>query len=261
MSHITAICRYPVKGLSPDFMASARLNAGQTIPFDRAWAIENGASGFNPSAPEHMQKVAFLMLMRNERLAMLRTLFDEVGQSLSVADRDGRRLAHGALHTSQGRHELETFFGVFCHAELRGPARIVHAPNHAFTDRSTKCLSLINLETVRDIAAKLQTPIDPLRFRANLFIDGAPAWSEFNWVGGSLGIGSTTLRVIDRIDRCAATNVDPQTGARDLALPQSLQELYAHGDCGIYLTVQSGGMITTGDRFTPPGPTASEPDV
>lgn len=252
MSHVTTICRYPVKGLSPEFLTAVRLTAGQTIPFDRAWAIENGPSDFDPEAPGHVPKNAFLMLMRNERLAMLRTLFDEAGQVLSVSDRDGLLLARGALHTQAGRHELETFFEVFCHAELRGPARIVHAPSHAFTDNSVKCLSLINLETIRDIAARIGIAVHPLRFRANLVIDGAPAWSEFEWIGRTLEVGSTKLEVVDRIDRCAATNVDPQTGARDLALPQKLLQLYGHGDCGIYLKVLSDGKIATDDRLTPP---------
>ena len=53
---ISAIYRYPVKGLSPEAMPSARLAPGQTLPADRLYAIENGASGFDPSAPAYFPK-------------------------------------------------------------------------------------------------------------------------------------------------------------------------------------------------------------
>ena len=71
MPEIVSIYRYPVKGLSPEPLASVRVAAGETLPFDRAWAIENGPSKFDPAAPRHLPKIAFLMLMRNERLAAL----------------------------------------------------------------------------------------------------------------------------------------------------------------------------------------------
>ena len=74
---VRAIYRYPVKGLSPQALERARLTAGQTIPADRLYAIENGPIGFDPAAPAYFPKQRFLMLMRNERLAALRTEFDE----------------------------------------------------------------------------------------------------------------------------------------------------------------------------------------
>ena len=74
---VRAIYRYPVKGLSPQALERARLTAGQTIPADRLYAIENGPTGFDPAAPAYFPKQRFLMLMRNERLAALRTEFDE----------------------------------------------------------------------------------------------------------------------------------------------------------------------------------------
>jgi uncharacterized protein YcbX len=47
----SAIYRYPVKGLSPDRLSRTTLVAGQTIPCDRLYAVENGPSGFDPRTP------------------------------------------------------------------------------------------------------------------------------------------------------------------------------------------------------------------
>jgi len=56
--------------------------------------------------------------------------------------------------------------------------------------------------------------------------------------------------VVKRIVRCAATNVDPQTGVRDLAIPETLQRSYGHGDCGIYAEVIAAGEIASGDQVS-----------
>ena len=47
----------------------------------------------------------------------------------------------------------------------------------------------------------------------------------------------------ERIDRCAATNVDPATGLRDLNIPLALRQHYGHIDCGVLLRVVRGGKI------------------
>src|SRR2546421_5498002 len=84
---VKKICRYPVKGLSAELMERATLAAGQTIPCDRRYAIENGPIGFDPAAPAYFPKQRFLMLMRNERLARLDTRFDDATDTLEPRDR------------------------------------------------------------------------------------------------------------------------------------------------------------------------------
>ena len=250
MPEIVSIYRYPVKGLSPEALTSVRVMAGETLPFDRAWAIENGPSKFDPAAPRHLPKIAFLMLMRNERLAALQTSFDEAARKLTVR-KDGRVVAEGALDTEDGRAALAAFFDAYEADELRGPARIVSARGHAFTDTATKCLSLINLETVRDIERTVGAPVHPLRFRGNLYVEGLPAWAEFDWLDKQVSAGEVTFEAYARIDRCAATNVNPETAERDLTLPKSLLEAYGHPDCGIYMRVARGGMLSTGVTIGP----------
>src|SRR5215471_4794354 len=102
------IYRYPVKGLAAEPMARARLSAGQTIPGDRQYAIENGPIGFDPAAPAYFPKQRFLMLMRNERLARLDARFDDATHTLAL--RDGADTVSGDLNTSEGRRRIEDFF-------------------------------------------------------------------------------------------------------------------------------------------------------
>ena len=92
-------------------------------------------------------------------------------------------------------------------------------------------------------------PVHPLRFRANLYVEGWPAWHEFELLDRTLASGDIRLKVVKRIVRCAAVNVDPDTAQRDLAIPQALQRRLGHADCGIYAEVITGGTIGAGDTI------------
>jgi uncharacterized protein len=250
-AQIQGIYRYPVKGLSAEQLPSVVLATGQTLPADRAYAIENGPSGFDPSAPTYFPKQRFLMLMRNERLATLSTRFDDTTDTLTVQVGD-RETVQGDLRTVAGRAAIEAFFARFCTTDLRGPPKVLHAPGHSFSDVARKVVSIINLASVAEVAQAVGAPVDPLRFRGNVYVEGWPAWREFELLDQELAVGPTVkLRIVKRIVRCAATNVDPRTGDRDLAIPETLLRRFGHGDCGVYADVVAGGAIARGDRVIP----------
>jgi hypothetical protein len=244
---LRAIYRYPVKGLSPQALERSRLAAGQTIPADRLYAIENGPCGFDPAAPAYFPKQRFLMLMRNERLAALRTDYDESQHLLTIYS-EGRQAVQGDLRTKDGRLAIEAFFRRFVPKELRGPPKVLHGEGHSFSDVAKKVVSIINLASVAAVENAAGAPVNPLRFRGNLYVAGWPAWREFDLLGRKLTIGPTArLKVVKRIQRCAATDVDPETGIRDLTIPRTLLENFDHTDCGVYAEVIAPGDISLGD--------------
>src|SRR5262245_56494675 len=243
---ITGLYRYPVKGLTPEPLPRAELKPGQTLLADRRYAIENGPSGFDPAEPKWLAKPHFLMLMRDEWLAGLRTHFDDASQVLTIR-RNGEVAAQGNLTTAAGRRAIENFFTTAFADQLKGPPKVLESPGHSFSDVARKVVSIINLASVRAIENMVGAPVHPLRFRANLYVEGWPAWHEFDLLDQTLAIGATRLTVVKRIVRCAAVNVDPDTAERDLAIPQALQRRLGHGDCGIYAEVVTGGMIAIGD--------------
>ena len=246
---VNAIYRYPVKGLSPEPLGHTPLTPGETVPGDRLYAIENGPSGFDPQAPRHQPKTRYLMLMRNERLATLRTRFDHASHTLAV-EFDGRTAARGDLRTPAGRQSIESFFAQFCADELRGPPKVLHAPGHSFSDVARKVVSIINLASVAALETAIGAPVHPLRFRGNVYVEGWPAWHEFDLLGKEIAVGNgARLKIVKRIVRCAATNVDPDTGARDLAIPETLLQTFGHADCGVYGEVIEAGEIAVGNEL------------
>jgi len=247
MATIQSIYRYPIKGLSPEPLPRTTLTPGQTIPGDRLYAIENGPSGFDPASPAYLSKTHFLMLMKNERLASLRTTFDQVSHVLTIMY--GPREVSADLRTGEGRAAIETFFAAYCADELRGQPKILYADGHSFSDVARKVVSIINIASVKAVETMVDAPVNPLRFRGNVYVTGWPAWSELDLVDMTLSIGAARLKIVKRIVRCAATNVDPDTGLRDLELPKSLLRTLGHADCGVYAEVIHGGEIAAGDSI------------
>jgi len=248
-ARIASLHRYPVKGLSPEPVSSAELAAGAYFPGDRLFAIENGPSGFDAHAPAHQPKIKFLMLMRNERLAALRTRYDPAAGTLTITE-NGREAVRADLNSAAGRLAVETFFRRFMPAELRGAPKLLAAPNgFRFTDSARGFVSIINLASVTEVEKLVGQPVNPLRFRANVYVAGLPAWAEFDLMDREILLGGARLRVHKRIQRCAATNVDPDTAARDFAIPDALMRAYGHADCGVYAEVLVGGRIAIGDSL------------
>jgi uncharacterized protein YcbX len=245
---IAGLYRYPVKGLTPEPLREVALTVGQTVPGDRRYAIENGPSGFDPVAPAWRPKTQYLMLMRNERLAALRSHFEDTGNCLTI-HKDGEVVAQGAIETAEGRAAIEDYLARSFQSELNGPPKLLTGGGHSFSDVARKVISIINLQSVAAIENMVGTTVNPLRFRANLYLRGWPAWHEASLLDGTLAIGEVRLKVVKRITRCAATNVDPSTGVRDLDIPATLMQHLGHNECGIYAEVIAPGTIGVGDRI------------
>jgi uncharacterized protein YcbX len=245
---VAALYRYPVKGLSAEPLPSAILSPGKTVPGDRSYAIENGPTGFDPAAPRYFPKSRFLMLMRDERLAALRSRYDDTSRTLAIAV-NGEEAVRADLGTEAGRNAVERFFAANFTQELKGPPKLLAGNGHSFSDVARKVVSIINLDSVAAIETMVGQPVHPLRFRANLYVRGWPAWSELDLLERTLAIGDIRLKVVKRIVRCTATNVDPETAARDLDIPNTLMRTLGHRDCGIYAEVVSGGTVRIDDKI------------
>ena len=252
---IAAIYRYPVKGLSPEPLGSVALTPGRCLPHDRRYAIALPTTRFDPARPEWLSKTHFLMLMRDEKLAELTTRFDAEAELLTI-ERDGRTVLRERLAEEDGRRRTAAFFDEFLAGAAEGGLRIVEAPGHSFADARRKpnattdqYVSLINLASIAALEQSIGAAVAPLRFRANVYFEGMPAWSELDWLEREIAIGGARLRIVSAITRCAATQVNPATAERDLDIVGGLQRGFGHNLMGIYGEVVEGGEIALGDTI------------
>lgn len=248
-TQIAALYRYPVKGLSKQDLNSVTVSENACFPYDRAYAIENGPARFDRKDPKPLPKVNFLMLMRDERLALLDSSFAEEDLTLTIS-RDGRKVASGSLETSIGRNMLEQFFGAFMSEELKGAPRILSSKDHHFTDKPGPFVHIINLSSVTALERALNVEINPDRFRANIHLSGLEPWAEKKMIGKRLKINDAEIEIIEETERCAAVNVDPKTAKRDQRLPATLAQHFGSSHFGIYGLVKKAGTFSINDTVT-----------
>ena len=189
---------------------------------------------------------AWVGVSRIRNSAELHSAYDDASHILTIAE-NGTEAARGDLETARGRAAIERFFAANFADELKGPPKILSGTGHSFSDVAKKVVSIINLGSLQAIEDVVGQPVHPLRFRANLYVRGWPAWHEFELLGRTLAIGEARLKVVKRIGRCAAINVDPDTAARDLNIPHTLMRRFGHAECGVYAEVIAGGEIALGD--------------
>jgi uncharacterized protein len=254
---ICRINRYPVKGLSAESLEQVVLTPGEGLPQDRRFALARASTQFDPQRPEWMHKSQFLMLMRDEKLALLRTRFDEASGRLTI-ECDGRPRLDATVTEASGQQAVTMYIADFMGELLPEPPQLVQAEGHRFFNAARKpgattdkYVSIINLASVAAVAEMAGRAVDPLRFRANVHIEGVPAWAEHDWVGSEIRLGGARLRVVTPITRCAATAVDPQTAERDLDIPMILKTSFGHVHLGVYAEVVHGGSIRPGDDLHP----------
>lgn len=254
---VTNLARYPIKGLSPEILRSVDVKPGKGFPGDRAFALALPGTAFDEADPRPLPKFMFLMLARQETLARLVTDYNSASGVLSI--RYGTRELSEDIRTQKGRAAVETSFSRFLPDSQPGAhPRLVAASGHSFTDVGVhsnelmSAVSLINIESVRDLERKLDRRVDPRRFRANILVEGLPPWVELDWLDRELAIGGVRFRGARLTRRCPATEVNPDTAVRDIELPRELLRLYGHIHLGIYLYILSAGVLSVGDVFSPP---------
>lgn len=226
MPSLSALYRYPLKSGQVEPLATAHLDA-LGLQGDRRWMVVEAASG------------RFLTQRLLPQMGRIEARWDDGYGALwlNAPGMPGLRVAMpGADEALRGvsiwrdllqvpdagdaaAHWLSRFLERSCRLvaipELRArqvdtayaePGEKVH-----FADGFP--LLLIGQGSLDDLSARVGRPLDMLRFRPNLVVQGAPAFAEDGWK--RIRIGGVEFRVAKPCSRCILTTVDPHTGERD----------------------------------------------
>lgn len=241
---VQQLCRYPVKGLNAEVLERVALTAGAGLPDDRRFGV---AYGLGTGA-----RRGFFDLVGEERLAQLRVAYDPAGPTITLS-RQGRQVVSANPADQTGRMLLSQFFAGFLAGSPRGTPSFQEAGDDTRTALLPNPVSILNLASIRDLERVMRQPVDPRRFRGNILFDGLPAWAEFGWLGREIRIGQARLKVVERIQRCAATNVNPDSAERDMNVPLTLRKGFGHIDMGVYAAVIADGEVRPGDEVADVG--------
>jgi len=240
---IAALFRHPIKGFTPEKVKLADLTPGGPFPDDRLYVLEDGPSGFDPAAPAWVPKQRFAVLASIAEVAKAKTRLDDA-TGVMHASAEGMRPFAGKLAEAADREAFAAWATELLGEAARGPLRLLDGAGWRFLDHPLGHVSIINLASVRDLEQRLGRPLDPLRFRANLYVEGWPAWSDNDFEEGRpMTVGAAKAKVFKPIVRCAAPGVDPETAERDIDVTGELFRHYGHTLCGVYIQVTEGGTV------------------
>ena len=251
---VESLWRYPVKSMSGEQLA--RAFAGFSGVYgDRCYAFKNSEArrGFPYlSASAQRRMLCYRPRFRRpERAALPPNLFEamSIPPGVTPANGDPQDMLLDVV-TPTGAvvavddPALVTMLGEGL--DERNRLTLVRS-DRALTD--CRPVSLISLQTVRQLEEELGAPLDKRRFRANIYLDGAPGggFAEDEFVGRRLRIGpSAVLAVLERDPRCKMVSLDPDTGEHDpkvFRLIARAHDAYA----GVYCAVLVEGIISEGD--------------
>lgn len=245
MPAVARLYRHPVKALGAEEIASAELSAGRTLPFDRAWAVEHEAA--RPGTGWRNCN-NFVRGAKSPALMAVTAATDEATGRVTFRHPNRPEIT---LDPDTEGAALVDWARPICDPNRAMPARLVRAEERGMTDSDYPSVAILNLASLRALETRAGRPLDPRRFRGNVWLEGAEPWQEFDWVGRRLALGSAEVEVRARIGRCVATHADPETGVRDTDILGLLESGWDHTDFGVYAVVTGSGRVAVGDQAWP----------
>jgi hypothetical protein len=241
---LARICRHPIKSHGREDLASVALSAGACLPYDRHWAVAHDAAklaeGWNPC-------VNFARCAKAPSLMAIAARFDETSREIRLAHPEAGEI----VFRPDDPADLPRFLawaGPLNPPDRAQPVRIVSA-GRGMTDSEFPSVSILSRASLADLSARIGLDFSEDRWRGNLWIEGAEPWTEMGWVGRTIRIGEAELRIEQRITRCKATTVNPETGRVEGDTLSALEKAYGHQEFGVYASVVRGGKVAVGDSW------------
>ena len=247
--NVTGLYRYPIKGFTPEAVGEVTLTPNSFFPFDRIMALEVGPSGYGKEEPHFINKMKYAVLARFACVAKMHTAYDDINHAFRLDDREFDLKSEAARH-SLCRHVETVLAAHEDYDPIEMPLRLLdiaerHTNDFRFTDSDKGFVSLLNLNSVRDLEMRTGQTLAPERFRANIWLEGLTAFEDHEWVGRRLRLGEEgpLVEVLAPIKRCKATHVNPETAQSDFPVCDHLWAHYGHRNLGLYVRIIEGGRI------------------
>lgn len=238
---VANLWRHPIKGIGAEPLSKVRLSRGGPVPLDRAYAVLTGEAQ-DTGAWQKCRNFARGCFGPELMAVTARTEGDQITLSHP-------KLADLTVNPDQdGAKVVEWITPIYPEARPT-PHTLIKAPAGGMADADFSAVAILSNSSLTDLGQTLGAALDQRRFRGNLWLDGLAPWAELDLVGRELQIGAVRLKVIDRIERCRATETNPDTGARDLNTLKAIRETQGHTDFGIRAEVLNDGEIALGDHL------------
>lgn len=240
-ARVTSLWRHPVKSHGREALERVTLRTGETMPWDRTWAVAHDRSPATDA--EWMPCSAFSRVAKAPALMAITARLDEATGTLTLSHPDRPDLT---FRPETDAPAFLDWVAPLMPADRAASARFVRVPGRGMTDSPFPSVTLCNAASHRAVEQRVGTPLSIHRWRGNVWIEGLGPWEEFEWIGRDLRVGAAVLRVRERTDRCLATAANPETGRRDTDTLGAL-ESWGHTDFSVRAEVIEGGAVALGD--------------
>ncbi|SEI23303.1 MOSC domain-containing protein [Pseudomonas asplenii] len=224
MMRLSALYRYPVKSAKGEALSQVTLDA-LGLAGDRRWMIVDQDSGrfLTQRAVASMSQLSALW-NTSGGLTLSAPGYSALDVAVPSADESLRGVSiwNDTLRVPDAGDEAAAWLSEF----IGKPVRLVHVPLEraritqagygkeddrvAFADGFP--LLLIGQASLDDLSHRVGRPLEMLRFRPNLVIEGSAAFAEDQWK--RIRIGEVEFRLVKPCSRCILTTIDPQSGQR-----------------------------------------------
>ena len=247
--HLAGIARYPIKGMNGEALSNATLEQGRGVCGDRRFAF-----GIDVSKDDGTWYSSRSYLINSRKDNLLKFAQRSEGSRWEITSPSGR-VIHFDAGDAESLRQLNTQLGSFFSCvenDGKTPCLIDRNPDDGpkgHWDFPDSELLVVNLATLHELERQWGIEMDPRRFRANLLVDGLPAWAELGLYGAEFSVGAAKISILRPARRCPAISVNPTTGDRDTALQNDLVRDYGHGFLGVYARVTQSGAAAVGDEM------------
>lgn len=251
---VESLWRYPVKSMGGEMLAESFMGFSGVYG-DRCYAFKN--SGARKGFPYLNANVQQRMLLYRpkfrypERAARPPNLIEatSIAPGVTTANADPEDMMIDVSTPSGTVVAIDDLALI----EMLGEG--LRGENHLTLVRSDRALtdcrpvSLISLQTVRQIEEELGSPVDKRRFRSNIYLNltSEHGFSEDELVGRRLRLGSKAVfAVLERDPRCKMISLDPDTGEHNPKVFRKVAQAH-EAFAGVYCAVLVEGVLSVGD--------------
>ena len=251
---VESVWRYPVKSMCGEQMVKAFVGFSGLYG-DRCYAFKNSAAP--PGAP-------YLTASTQQRMLCFRPRFRYPERAAAPPNlAEAMSIPPGITPANGGENDLDVevvtpsgeVLSVDDPALVKLLGEGISEKNHLKLVRSDRALtdcrpvSLISLQTIRQVETELDVTLDKRRFRANIYahLTSGRGFEEDDFIGRTLLIGAgARIMILERDPRCKMISLDPVTGDHNPGIFRHVAR--AHGaDAGVYCAVIVEGIVTGGD--------------
>ncbi len=242
---LSALYRYPLKSGQYESLAQARVEA-LGLAGDRRWMLVEAASGrfLTQRLLPQMGRISALynaeggLTLSAPGCADLQVALPEPDSELRGVTvwRDSLRVPDAGDAAAEW---LSAFIGRACRL-VQVPESRARQVDTGYAQAGDKVafadgfpLLLIGQASLDDLSARVGRPLEMLRFRPNLVVQGSEPYAEDSWK--RIRIGALEFDVAKGCSRCILTTLDPHTGERSADRePLATLKTYRERDGDVY---------------------------